>query len=159
LSGQRAQRLGQQLEAVDLDRQLTGARRHHGAVGTDPVAPVELFTVGEPVVADDRLGDEQLAARRPRSAIVANTELAGVTLEDDPPGDGDLVSGLGARVEVGPHRSDLGDRVGAVEAVRVRLATLGADRVDLALAPGALGRQPAPGVLLHLLLLVHPSVS
>ena len=41
LVGQRAQRLGQELEAVDLDRQLALAGRHHGAVDADPVAEVE----------------------------------------------------------------------------------------------------------------------
>ena len=41
LVGQRAQRLGEQLEAVDLHRQLAGAGRHHRAVDADPVAAVE----------------------------------------------------------------------------------------------------------------------
>ena len=90
LVGQRAQRLGEQLEAVDLDRQLAGARRHDRAVDADPVAAVELLDRGEPVVADDGLRDEQLdlgAALGDRG----EHELAGVALEHDAPGDADLV--------------------------------------------------------------------
>ena len=41
LVGQRAQRLGQEPEAVDLDRELALAGRHHGPVDADPVAEVE----------------------------------------------------------------------------------------------------------------------
>ena len=55
LVGERSQRLGEQLEAVDLHRQLARPRRHHRAVHADPVAPVELLHGGEAVVADHRL--------------------------------------------------------------------------------------------------------
>ena len=42
LVGQRTQRLGEQLERADLDRQLASACGHHGALDTHPVAEIEL---------------------------------------------------------------------------------------------------------------------
>ena len=142
LVGQRAQRLGQQRQVVDLDRQLPGPGRHHGAGDADPVAAVERLDGGEPVVADDGLGHEQLDL----GATLGDgreDQLAGVALEHDAPGDGDPGVGLGAGVEVGPLGAQGGDAVGPVEAVRVRLDAGGPEVVDLTLPAHPLGRQPA----------------
>ena len=67
----------------------------------DPVTAVELLDGREAVVADDGLGHEQLdlgAALGDRG----EHELAGVALEEDASGDGDVRIGLGAGLEVRP---------------------------------------------------------
>ena len=133
LVGQRAQRLGEQLEAVDLDRQLAGAGRHHRAVGADPVAAVELLDVGEAVVADDRLGDEQLEL----DAAVGDRgehELAGVALEQDPAGDADL-----------RRRSPCPARGRATRRAPRRRCGCGRSGTGTARARAAGARRPAPG--------------
>ena len=64
LVGQRAQRLGQQLEAVDLDRQLALPGGHHRAVDADPVAEVELVERGVGVLAEHASGRRTAGSRR-----------------------------------------------------------------------------------------------
>ena len=64
LVGQRAQRLGEQREVLDLHRQLAGARRHDRAVDADPVAAVELLDGGEALVADRRPWTRTAGSRR-----------------------------------------------------------------------------------------------
>ena len=64
LVGQRAQRLGQQLERADLHRQLTAARGHHGALDPDPVAEVEPVELLVPLFADGVVRHEELHAAR-----------------------------------------------------------------------------------------------
>ena len=140
---QRADRLGQQLETRHLDGDLAGAGRHHGALRADPVAAIERLDVGERVVADDRLGDEQLEV----VAAVGDgeeDELSGVALEHDTTADRRppmSVSSPGS--EVGAERAHVGGAVGAVEAVGIGLAAGGPQLVDLPLATGALGGEPA----------------
>ena len=145
LVGQRAHRLRQQLHARRLDRQLAGAGGHHGAGDAHPVAEVELLHVGEPVVADDGLRDEQLHL----AVAVADGgehELAGVALQHDAPGDRDHRVGLGPGLDRPPLGADVSEGVRAVEAVRVRLVAASADLVDASQSPCLLRRQPAPGV-------------
>ncbi len=105
LVGHGPQRLGQQFDLFGLDRQLALARGHHRARDTDPVAEVELLDRVERVVADDRLGDEQLDVT---GAIAQRGEdqLAGVAEQHQPPGDLDLVGGLGAGFEMPPAVPD-----------------------------------------------------
>jgi hypothetical protein len=112
-------------------------------VGPDPVAAVEGLDVGEHLIADNRLGDEQLQLGAPLGNGREH-QLAGVALEHHPSGDGDLVVRLGAGRQVRPFGAHLGHGVGAVEAVRVRLAPRSPDVVDEPLAASPLGRQPAP---------------
>ena len=58
--GQRAQRLGQELDAVHTHRELARGRRDHPALGADPVAEVEAGDVVEGVVAELVARGEQL---------------------------------------------------------------------------------------------------
>ena len=142
LSGSGRSDLASRSQPLDLDRELAGARRHHRAVDADPVAAVERLDVGEGVVADDGLGDEQLDL----DAAVGDRgehELARVALEEHAAGDADLDVGLGCPARGRPPLAHLGRRVGAVEAVRVRLAAGGADGRRPVLAARPLGRQPA----------------
>ena len=60
LVGQRPHGLGQQLEALDLDRQLALAGRHDGALDPDPVAEVERIEGLVRAVAEHGPGDEEL---------------------------------------------------------------------------------------------------
>ena len=97
------------------------------------------------VVADDRLRDEQLHL----AVAVANGgehELARVAQQHDAAGDGDGIVGLGARLELAARGADLGERVGAVEPVRVRVRRRRSRCRRASQPPGLLGRQPAPGV-------------
>ena len=145
LSGSGRIDLASSSRLVDLDGDLAGTRGHHGALGADPVAAVERLDVGERVVADDRLGDEQLDV----DAAVGDREehqLAGVALEHHPAADGDGDVGL-RRPGRGRRRAARTSAAlwRAVEAVGVRLPPRGAQLVDLPLAAGALGGEPAAG--------------
>ncbi len=140
---QRADRLGEQFERVDLDRQLAGSGRHHRAVDADPVAAVERLDVGEAVVADHGPGDEQLQL----DASIGDGgehELAGVALEQHAAGDRHLGVGLRAGREVAPTGP------GRSAAVWVRSNRYGygwrpaaRQLVDLGLAARPLGGEPA----------------
>ena len=131
LVGQRPYRLGQQVEPIDLDRQLALAGRHDRAVHADPVATVERLHLGEGVVADDGLRHEQLHL----DAAVDDRrehELAAVALEEDPAGDGRHGRRVSMPGSSSLHRcADLGHGVGAVEAVGVRLAAGRPQLLDL----------------------------
>jgi len=54
LVGERPQRLGEELERRDLDRQLALLRLHDRALGADPVAEVEVVEGCVALVADHR---------------------------------------------------------------------------------------------------------
>ena len=108
----------------------------------DPVAAIERLDIDERVVADDRLGDEQLEV----GATVGDgeeDELAGVALEHDATADGDDDVGLLARSEVGAELAHLGGAVRAVEPVGIGLPSGGTQLVDLPLAASALGGEAA----------------
>ena len=114
-------------------------------MGAHPVTAVEVLDLGERLVADRGLGDEQLQLRAPLGDG-GEHELAGVALEHHAAGDRDLGRSLGAGREIRPLGAHLGQRVGAVEAVRVRLGAGLAELVDEALPPRPLRGQPAPTV-------------
>ena len=141
---ERPDRLGEQFERVNLDRQLTGSGRHHRAVDADPIAAVELLDVSEAVVADHGPGDEQLQL----DASIGDGrehELAGVALEQHAAGDCHLGVGLRAGREVAPLGPHLRRGVGAVEPVRVRLAAGRPPLIHLGLAARPFGGEPASG--------------
>ena len=130
LVGQRAQRLRQELESVDLHRELALAGGHHGAFGADPVAEIEVGKVIEPLVTDDGLGDEELQLAR-AIAQGGEDQLALLAQQHRPPRDADPDLGLDARLECSVPVADLRQCVRAVEAVRIRLAAVLAHFVDL----------------------------
>ncbi len=141
LVGQRPEGLGQQLEGLDLHRQLALAGGHDGSLDADPVAEVEVveLLVG---VAEHRPGDEQLHLA---VAVAQRREgqLALAPQQHDAPGHPDALVGLGARRELAVRCPQLGERLGAVEPVRVGLDTLRAAGLELRQPGGALDRQPA----------------
>ena len=140
LVGHRTNGLRQQLDAVDLHAELAVAGGHDRALDAHPVAEVEIAERGEPVVADHRLGDEQLDL----AAAVAQRgedQLALLAAQHHPAGDGDSLVGLGAGLERSEASRSSVERVRAIEAVRVRIGTGVAQRPDLVEPLGLLGRQ------------------
>ena len=143
LVGQRPDRLGQQLEPLDLDRELALAGRHHGAVGTDPVTEIELAEALELGVPDDRLGDEQLDLAR-AVAHRREDQLSLFTDEHQPTGDGDGRVGLCSGIEGSVLAANLGQRGAAVESVGVRIRARFTQLVDLGEPLGPLGGEATP---------------
>ena len=144
LVGHRAHGLGQQLDAVDLDAELALARGHHRALDADPVAEVELAECLEPVVADHRLGDEQLdLAVRSRSVAKINLPCWRSSIIRPATLTRCSVSVPGSS-DSNCSRSSV-EGVRAVEPVRVRVGAGVAQCVDLVEPLGLLRRQPAPG--------------
>ena len=131
LVGRRAQRLGQQREAVELERQLAAAGAEHGPVGADQVAEVEVEQ------ARHRLLAEHVDARLqldPARAVdhVEERRLALAAAGGEAPGDAGAVVGL---LPVGQRlvrRLDRGDRLHAGIGVRERLDPGGAQLLELA---------------------------
>ena len=142
LVGQRAQGFGEQLQPVDLDRELALAGGHHLAVHTDPVAEVERLDVVEWCIADLGLRHEELDL----TAAIAHRrehELARVAQQHQPAGGIDLVVRLGAGLERSPSIPDLTERVRAVEPVRVWLDTAITERSHPCVPAGPLGDETA----------------
>ena len=96
LVGQRPHGLGQQLEALDLHRQLALAGRHDGALDPDPVAEVERIEGLVALVAEHGPGDEQLDLPGP-VPHGGEGQLALAADEEEATGHGDPRLGLGPR--------------------------------------------------------------
>ena len=145
LVGQRAQRLGEQLEAVDLHRQLALAGGHHRAVDADPVAEVEGV---ERVV---RLLPEHAAATRRAarvpdwSRMVANVSLPWRRSSRMRPATRTRTSVSVPGVEVAELGPQLGEGAVAVEADRVRVDAPRPELVEVGQPAGPLGRDVERG--------------
>ena len=116
----RPQRLGQQREAGDPQRQLAAPGHERGAVDADQVAEVERH---QPV---HHLGPEHVGARLELDPARAVLQVQERHLALTPPGReaaGDPVRDLGlrARLQVGVRGADGRDRLDAVELVGKRL--------------------------------------
>ena len=96
--------LGEQLETVDEDRQLTGARRHHLALGPHPVADAQAEEALE-AVAEARCLAEELDLAAP-VAEIGECDLAVAAGRLDAPGDAVDLARRGTRLE----RAVLGDQ-------------------------------------------------
>ena len=131
LVGRRAQRLGEQLEAGDLERELARARLHHGPVDADQVAEVELEQPREGLLAEDVDAGHQL---HPAGAVdeVEERGLALPAARGEAAGDARGMPGLLARLELLVRRLHRGDGLHAGERVRERLDTGRAELCELA---------------------------
>ena len=129
--------------AIDLDAELALAGRHHRALDADPVAEVELAERGEGVVADDRLGDEQLHLAAAVDASWRRSACPASRLQHHPPGDGHALLGLGARLAARRTRRAARPRV-CVRSKRYGYGLVPgvAERLHLVEPLGLLGRQP-----------------
>src|SRR5205823_1804773 len=108
--------LGEQLEAVHEDRQLTGTRRHHLAPGPHPVADAQAEELLETVAEARRLGKElDLAAP---VAQVGECHLAMAAGRLDAPGDAVDLARRGTRLERAVLGGQLSGRRGPVEPER-----------------------------------------
>ena len=93
LLGRRAQRLGQQLVALELERELAAAGAEDRAVGADQVAEVEREQALERLLAEHVDARVQL---HPAGAVdeVEERRLALAAAGGEPAGDADAVLGL-----------------------------------------------------------------
>ena len=150
LVGRRAHRLGEQREAVELERELAAAGAEDGAVGADQVAEVEVEELRHRRLAQHVHARVQL---HPPGAVdeVEERGLALPAARGQAPGDARAHVGLLAVGQVGVRRLDGGDRLHAREGVRERVDPGGAELVELAppvgqdlgeLLPLAHGREP-----------------
>ena len=89
----RAQRLGEDLEAIDAQRQLAAAAAQHGAVDTDQVAEVERARPRERVPAEHVDARVELDLARAVDEI-EERGLARIPPRGDPAGDAVFVLGL-----------------------------------------------------------------
>ena len=129
LLGKRAQRLRQKLERLDGDGKLAAARAHHGSVHADPVAHVEVFQLGERILAKSVHAAEKLHVGR-GVAQLEEGELALIALRHDAAGDGDRILGALAVLKTRVSLVQIGDVMGVGERVTVRVLA----RVDHRLA-------------------------
>ena len=132
LLGQRPQRLREQLERRDVDRELAELGLHDLALDADPVAAVDL--VAEPrerVLAELALTHEELQLAG-SVAHLREDQPALRALQQHPARDAHDVVGRSTRVDlVVPVLAHLLQGVRAVEADRVRIVAARADLVDL----------------------------
>jgi hypothetical protein len=137
LVGQRAERLGQQPEAADLDRQLAPAGGHDLALDADPVAEVEPGELGQRFLPHVALGDEQLdgGGAVPQGG---EDELALPADQQEAAGHPHGHPGLGAGFEGAELLVERGGGAVAVEADRVGVAARRPDRLDLGETAGVL---------------------
>ena len=93
LVGRRAQRLGEQREVVELERELAAARAEDGAVGAEQVAEVEVEQARHPLLAEHVDARVQL---HPARAVdeVEERGLALAAARGEPAGDARAVVGL-----------------------------------------------------------------
>ncbi len=131
LLGRRPQRLGEQRDVLERDRQLAGARADDRAVGADQVAEVEVRQAAELLLAEHVLPAEQLDAPRAVDEV-QERGLALPAARGDAAGHADAHLGLTAGLQVVVALARLGDRDDAVELVRERVHARGADLLQLA---------------------------
>ena len=119
---------------IDLDAQLALAGGHDRAVSADPVAEVERLNASNASSPMTAL-ETNSCTSSPRSRDGGEDQLALSRSSITRPATRDLDrrSRCPARA-IPTARAQLGERVRAVEAVRIRLVAAGAERVDL--APG-----------------------
>ena len=140
LLGQRADRLREQGEPGDPDRELAPSGGHHRAVDAHPVAAVEVVEGAVDLLAHDVGAHEELDVA---VTILEGREaqLALRSEQHDPAGEAHAVLGLGARWEVGVGGADLTGGVRALEPHRVGLDPGAAQVVELL--------EPEPPLLGH----------
>ena len=126
----RAQALGQQLEALHAQRQLTAARAEGHAVDADDVAEVEVEQAGHRLLAEHVGTGLQLYAP---GAIVEVEEghLALPAAGVQAPGDAVVRVGVLAGRQLGVRGVDGADRHHAREGVRERLDAVRAESLEL----------------------------
>ena len=135
LLGRRPQRLGQQHERLDPQRQLAAARDERDPVDPDQIAEVEVQQSRHPVVAE--VVDPRLQLDPPGAVDqVQERHLALAAPCREAAGDAVGHSGLVAGLQVAVGLADRRDRLDASELVRKRVHPGRAQLVELATAGG-----------------------
>ena len=131
LLGRRAQRLGEQLPVVELQRQLAAAGAEDGALGAEQVAEVEVEQRAQRLLAEHVHARVQLHA--PGAVVeVEEGRLALAAAGVQAPGDAHAVVGLVACLERLVRRLGLGDRAHPRVGVGERLDAVLPERLELA---------------------------
>ena len=131
LLGRRPQRLREQRDAVERDRQLARARAYDRAVGADQVSQVERAQAVERLLPEHVEPPEQLDAP---GAVeeVGEDRLALTALGRQPTSDAHALVGLASGLEVVVPLARGGDRHHAREGVRERVHAGRAQLLELA---------------------------
>ena len=141
--GWRIERLGQEVQVLDKDRELAGLRPLQLAIDTDDVPQVEALGQVPVLFADLVAADEQLDLPRPIADLEKN-QFSGWPLQHDPPCGSDLRAMLdrlalafGSRLgdNLRLAIANLGDRHVTVEPLAPRVVTQLANFAQL-FAPG-----------------------
>jgi hypothetical protein len=144
LLGQRSERLGEQRELADPDRQLPLLGGDHLAGCPDPVADVQVAEPGEGGRIEVALGHEQLDAA---AGVLerGEDELAEAAEQHDPAGHRDLLPGGGGRTQVTMTVVEGGGGGRPVEPDRIGLDPIAPQPVELLEAGGGEGVVGEPG--------------
>ena len=110
LVGRGAQRLGEDLIAIDTQRQLTAAAAQHRAIDTDQIAQIERAQPRERLLAEHVDSRVQLHLARAIDEV-EERGLAGAAPRGDPAGDAVCVLGLLAVGQVSVGVEDRRDRL------------------------------------------------
>ena len=153
LVGRRAQRLGEDLKAVDAQRQLAAAAAQHRAVDADQIAEVERAQSREGLLAEHVDARVQLDLARAVDEV-EERGLARAPPRGDPAGDAVGILGLLAGGQVGVGVEDRRDRLCCGERVGERLRVGLLQPVCLRAALGDQLVQAVPGAAVRLGLVV-----
>jgi hypothetical protein len=119
---QRPQRLGGDPERVGHHRQLAALGGHHLAVDEHEIAEIDIGLPRDEFVGADAVLRQHHLQLGVALAQHREAQPAGVPDEDHPPGDADLLTGLGAGGEFREPRPHLGQRRGPRDLDRERRA-------------------------------------
>jgi hypothetical protein len=131
LVGRRAQRLREQREAVDRERQLAAPRAEHGPVRADQVAEVEVEQLRHGLLAEHVHARVELHLARAVDDV-EERRLALAAAGGEPARDARAHAGLLPVGELFVRRLDVGDPLDAGEGVRERVDPGGAELLELA---------------------------
>ncbi len=142
----RAQGLGEDLEALDAQRDLAVAAADGAAVDADQITQIERGQPGEELGAEDVDAGMELELAGPVDEVQEG-RLAGPTAGGDAPGDAVVLVGFLARLEVLVGGQDRGRRLGTGEGVWEGRLVLGPQPPGLGAALGDQLGQPVPRTL------------
>ena len=142
--GQRPERLGQDLQARHVHRELPPPAGHHLAGDAHPVAQIDQRLDGSRVIRQVVGLEHQLNGA---AGVLdgGESQLAVTSLGHHPPGDPRHLARSRVRLQPGVDRLQLGQRRAALEPGGIGVDAQGLQRIALGPALGCLGGQPSQG--------------